>query len=185
METREKNQIVMDRWSKLLLGAVTLVIIGSVVVSFLRFVVFRDYLIETQVDCDPSVESCFVWECDPLSEEDGEACSGNPDEDTWYYKVIRKNAMNIPVCDPNIEECEPLSCAPGEPECEYSLCEEGNEDGVRCSTADDAAIEVMSDGEEVIVEQDAEDILAEGVDSQSFSPSMDAVVSSDGPVSDK
>jgi hypothetical protein len=135
METKkEEGDIVsMDRNSKILLAVFGLAIILSIAASFYRFVVIRDYIIEAQIDCDPVAEACFVWKCDPESEEEGVMCAGNPEEDMWYYKVIRKNAANIPVCDSYSEECEPISCMEGEAECEYVLCEENNEDGVACS----------------------------------------------------
>jgi len=133
MKTEEENSMVTDRRSKILFAVLAIAIVGLAAASFVRFIVLRDYIIETQVDCDPSLEACFMWECDPESEEDGEMCTGNPEEDTWYYKIIRKNAMNIPICNSAADECEPITCIKGELECEYILCEENNEGGVLCS----------------------------------------------------
>lgn len=81
--------------------------------------VLHDYLVQAEVDCDPSLESCFVWECDTEEDE----CTGNPDEDTWYYKIAYRNAKNIPACNTEDETCEPFVCPEeGEAECSEVLC---------------------------------------------------------------
>lgn len=104
-----------------------LLILASVGATYWRIMVEKDYVIEAQTDCDPYVDECFVWECDPESDVEGEACTGDPETDSWYFQVIRRNASNVPLCDPNTdEECEALVCAEDEPECEYEFCTEEN-----------------------------------------------------------
>lgn len=129
--------------SKILFIVFGLAVILSGSASFYRYIVARDYIIEAQVDCDPATEACFVTECDPESTDAETMCTGAPTEDTSFYKIIRKNAMNIPACDSSQEECAPLACAEDERDCEYTFCEEGNADGVRCSTAEDAVAQVV------------------------------------------
>lgn len=116
----------MDKKSKIFFSVLILLIAGSVAVTYWRIMIKKDYVIEAQTDCDPYMEKCFVWECDPQSDVEGEACVGDADMDMWYFQVIRRNAGNIPLCDPNDEECEALVCAENEPECEYVFCTEEN-----------------------------------------------------------
>lgn len=104
---------------KFFLAFFVVLIVISVGATFFRIYLKKDYQIISQTDCDPSAEKCFVHICDP--ETDGE-CKGNPEEDTFYYKIISKNASQIPNCDPNSEECAPLACEEGEDDCEITLC---------------------------------------------------------------
>ena len=109
----------MDRKSKILFGVFVALIVLSVSASFYKFMVLQDYLVEAQVDCDPSVESCFVWECDATAEE----CTGNPEEDIWYFKLAFRNAKNIPLCEPLSDTCQQFECpAEGEVQCTEILC---------------------------------------------------------------
>lgn len=102
----------------MLLWIFGLLIAASVGVTFWRIMIKKDYIIEAEADCDPTLETCFVYECDPEAEE----CTGDPTEDISYYKILRRNAANIPLCDPVDENCEALTCPEGEAECEMVLC---------------------------------------------------------------
>jgi hypothetical protein len=120
----------MDRKSSILLIIFFLVLAGSVGATYYRVAIARDYAIIGQIDCDPTTEKCFIYECDPETEE----CTGDPEEDTWYYKKINRKAFNIPLCDPNDENCEALVCLEGEEDCEEILCREQTmEEGDVCS----------------------------------------------------
>lgn len=117
----------MDKKSKIFFAIMGLLILASVGATYWRIMVKKDYLIEAQTDCDPYVDQCFIWECDPESDVEGEACTGDPETDApWYFQVIRRNASNVPLCDPNDEECDALVCGENEPECEYEFCTEEN-----------------------------------------------------------
>ena len=138
METETKKErdftIKLDRKSKILFLILGIIIIGSVAVTFWRCIVKRDYIIQVQIDCDPETEKCFVWKCDPKSGEEGKSCTGNPDEDIWYYKTIRRNAKNIPDCDPKDENCTAYICGEDEKDCGYELCTPENvPDGEECN----------------------------------------------------
>lgn len=120
----------MDKKSKIFFLVFFLFLAGSVFATYYRVVIARDYVIMGQTDCDPTTENCFIYECDP---EAGE-CTGIPEEDTWYYKKVSRKAANIPLCDPNDENCEALVCGEGEEECEEILCsEETMAEGDICS----------------------------------------------------
>lgn len=149
----------MDKKNKIFFIVVFLLLIGSVGATYWRIMIKKDYMIEAQVDCDPETEACFVWECDPESIEEGEACTGDPESDIWYYKIVRKNASNIPLCDPQTDEnCNPLICEEGEEECEEVLCDEETklEQEVECN--DPVQYLLNNPVEEDEEEEDAEDI---------------------------
>ena len=109
----------MDKKSKIFFLVFFLLIVGSIGVTYYRYVVVRDYMIQAEAPCDPYTEQCFVYTCDPVAEE----CSGDPAEDTSYYKMITRNAKNIPLCDPNDEDCDALTCPEGEADCILTLCD--------------------------------------------------------------
>lgn len=128
----------MDK-NKLFFIVFGLLIIGSVSASYYRFMIAKNYIIEAEKECDPYSEACFVYVCDP---EAGEECTGDPEEDTWYYKLIRRKAKNIPLCDPNDENCDVLTCQEGEEECEETLCNDAvlSEMGEETGTCTDPVI---------------------------------------------
>ena len=111
----------MDRKSKIFFIVLAVMVALSIVVSYFKFMVFRDYIVEAQANCDPATEACFVHECDSTA---GETCSGKPEEDTSYYKLIKRSAKNIPTCDPAADGCAAYVCPAGEAGCEISLCSE-------------------------------------------------------------
>lgn len=114
----------MDKKSKILLAVFFLLIVGSVAFTYYRIMIKKDYLISSQVDCDPYAEKCFIWNCDPESDVEGEACIGDPEMDIWYYKIVERNASRIPLCDPEVDEdCEPFLCEAEESECGETLCD--------------------------------------------------------------
>jgi hypothetical protein len=113
---------MMGKGSKILLVAFVFLIVLAVSASYYKFVVLRDFVIEAQVDCDPTSESCFVWECDPGIEDE---CTGIEEDDTWYYKIAHRNAKNIPLCNTDDETCLPFTCPDeGEAQCDEILCSE-------------------------------------------------------------
>jgi hypothetical protein len=119
----EPQEAKLDWKSKILFAFVGILIIGSVAATYWRIVVKRDYIIQAQIDCDPETENCFVWKCDPSSTVEGEACTGDPENDVWYYKILRRNANNIPLCDPDKDEnCTAYVCDSDEKDCSEELC---------------------------------------------------------------
>jgi len=129
METDENKQdieIKLDRKSKIFFLIFAILILVSVGVTYYRYMVKRDYIIQAQIDCDPTTENCFIWKCDPNSMVEGEECTGVPDKDIWYYKVLHRNAKNIPNCDPKDESCTAYVCGDGEKDCADVLCAPAN-----------------------------------------------------------
>lgn len=156
----------MDKNSKILLWVFAVLLVGSVAVTFWRIMIRRDYIIEAQVDCDPYTEACFVWECDPASTVEGEACVGDPESDVWYFKVAKRNAGRIPLCDPNTDEnCQPMLCEEDEMECEEILCTEDQLEAQYASSCVDPVVFTAENPieEEAAVESSAEETeCAEG-----------------------
>lgn len=121
----------MERSSRVFFLVISVLIAGSVVVTYYRFFVARDYLVQAQADCDPYTEACFVYVCDPLEEE---GCTGDLLEDTSYHKLIDRLARNVPLCEADEETCIVLPCATDETECSYTLCDAKTvEEGEVCS----------------------------------------------------
>lgn len=110
----------METKDKLFFWVFGLVLLLSVGFAFLKYVVFLDYVVMAEIDCDPAVESCFVYRCNPKEEE----CTGDMEEDTWYYKIISKKAYNFPDCDPAEDENCVIECGAEEKKCEITLCED-------------------------------------------------------------
>lgn len=147
----------MDRKSKILLGVFSLAIILSIGATYWRIMVKRDFVVEMQVDCDPASEVCFVGECDPEVEQ----CTGDPEQDTYYYKMLSKKAANMPSCDLETGECPTPKCEMGEEDCEETLCsEELLEEGQSCSDPADFIAE--EEDEEAVCEGEAEEECLEG-----------------------
>lgn len=112
----------MDTKTKIFWWTMGILILASFGATFYRYMIKKDYIVQAQADCDPYTEACFVWECDPESEEEGEMCTGDSEEDIWYFKIINKNASQIVSCDANDEDCDALVCAQNEPDCEFVFC---------------------------------------------------------------
>jgi len=153
----------MDKKSKLLIAIVTLLILISILITFWRIMIQRDYIIENQIDCDPYTEKCFIWECDPASTVEGEACTGDPEMDIWYYAVAQRKAANIPFCNPEEDEnCVPFECLEGEKDCSVTFCDETTkeEQGVECSDPVQYSLDNPEEEEEC-AEDDEECLAAE------------------------
>lgn len=155
----------MDKKSKILIGVFVLLIVASVGVTYWRIMIKKDYVILAQADCDPYLEKCFVWECDPESTEEGEACTGDPEEDIWYYQNIRRQAFNIPLCDPNEETCEALTCPEGEADCAMEFCTPENvPEGETCNDPVEYTLANPPEEEECDPELDEECVVEEECD---------------------
>jgi len=113
---KDKKTIILNRVFYFILF---FAIISSAFLTYTRIVVNKDYQISAEVSCDPTLEQCFEWKCDPVEDS---TCPENPDERISYYKIISKRASNIAQCESTIEKngCnEELSCVEGETSCFY------------------------------------------------------------------
>lgn len=153
----------MDKKSKIFLAVFLLLIVGAVGVTYWRIYIQKDYIIQNQIDCDPTVDACFVWQCDPASTVEGEACTGDPDKDTWYYQIAERKAKMIPTCDPNDENCLPFECSEGEKDCSVTFCDDKNkaEQKVECNDPVQYNIDNPAEEESTCEEGDEECLAAE------------------------
>ncbi len=99
--------------SHILALCATVLVIGSISISFYKYVILKDYHIYMEVPCNPVAESCFVYTCDSEIDDD---CTY--EENQTYYKFISKKAYLMPGCDPNDVGCEYPTCENDE------VCEE-------------------------------------------------------------
>jgi hypothetical protein len=188
MEEAEKNtpEITLDSKSKVFFVVLGLLIAGSVAVTCYKYMVKRDYIIQAATDCDPESETCFVWECDPESLVEGEACTGVPDNDIWYYKNIERKANQMPLCDPNDENCDALACEENNPDCQEILCNEENvPEGETCNNPEQYKIDnPPEEDSEECAPDDEECLLAQeecAPDDQECLDAQDSECTSDDP----
>lgn len=152
----------MDTKSKVLLWSLGVLLVLSISGAYYKFMVLNDYLVEMQIDCDPSAESCFVWVCDETVPDE---CTGDPEEDTWYYKYFYRNASNLPLCDPAEESCDAFVCFVGEASCGEVTCTDDSLSlyGLEqeCTDPDSFQDPFIEEAEETIIEEE-EALIEEG-----------------------
>ena len=123
----------MDRKTKIFFGVFFGLIVLTIVVTFCKFFVLKDYYIQAQADCDPAKEACFVTTCDPSQDD---TCPKDPAEETSYTKIVQKKASEVPLCDPNDKNCDAMACNPGM-DCKVIYCDKDTvEDGETCNDPD-------------------------------------------------
>ncbi len=153
----------MDKKSRIFFIIFFSVIALAIGMAYCKYFIIRDYYIQAEADCDPETENCFVYVCDPESDEE---CPEAEDERTSYYKLISKKAYLIPSCDPNDEECNALECLPGQ-DCKEILCDETNvPEGEECNdpekyieengTSDEEDADIEEGDEEEAEEEDGD-----------------------------
>ncbi len=99
-----------------------LVIVLVAGMRYYDYVVKKNFLFDVAVECDPSSETCFVWDCDV----------NDPECDSTPYKKVEILAQNSPKC---LEEhsCENFSCD-GLEECSVTTCsDETLDEGEVCT----------------------------------------------------
>jgi hypothetical protein len=109
----------MDKKSKILFIIFFAAIFISVIFTFYRIFILKDYYIRMEMSCDPAEEKCFVRTCDPDSDSE---CPADVNERTDYYKIIEKKAIAIPDCKSENNECPEINCI-GDSDCLEILCD--------------------------------------------------------------
>lgn len=116
----DRKTVIANRIFYIILA---LLLIGSVVTTFVKIVIMKNYQIVAETSCDPAVEACYAYE----------------DEETelYFYKLISKKASDIVACEATEEKLgcdEELSCTEGEENCSYTYCDPENlEEGQMCA----------------------------------------------------
>ncbi|MDD3437365.1 MAG: hypothetical protein PHC64_09475 [Candidatus Gastranaerophilales bacterium] len=111
--------------------------ISAVTISYYKYFIVKDFLVQAETECDPTEERCFIWVCDPAEED----CTGDPEEDTWYYKYIMKKAYLLPDCDIFYDEDCPSPVCNEFEDCEEIFCEDDNEEEIECTNPDTFILE--------------------------------------------
>jgi hypothetical protein len=186
----------MDKKSKIFLAVFFFLIIASIGVTFWRIMLKKDYVIQAQTDCDPTIDKCFIWQCDPESTVEGETCTGDPETDIWYYQIAKRNASKIPLCDPNTDEnCDPWTCEEGEKDCSVTFCDETTkvEQGVECNdpvqynidnpAEEESAIDCEEGDEECLAAEEEASACEEG-DEECLAAEEEEVTTNEGDATD-
>ena len=123
----------MDKKSKIFFFVFFCLAFAMSVVSFYKYYIKKDFYIKAETECDPIKEKCFVYACDPSSDEN---CPENESERTSYYKYVEKKAFAIQSeegSELDAEEGSALTCKPNE-DCKEILCDETTlEEGIECN----------------------------------------------------
>ena len=133
----------MNKNPAYLLAFIALVIIAIIGYRYNQYIVHKNFYIDVNTQCDPSVESCFAWDCDP---EEDEECDNTP------YKKVSILSSDAPKC---LEEhsCENFTCDSNVELCEIVYCSESVlDEGEICATADEEIPEEQLE-EEIIENQ--------------------------------
>jgi len=103
----------------LALALVPLVLVAAAM-SYHRFMVQEDYIVQYEGTCDPAVENCYV------------ACEDEECTSVYYYTLVQKYAADVYAqCGPDITDCEAASiCVPDDQLCSIEACELSEEDCV-------------------------------------------------------
>ena len=130
--------------AKLLTLLFALALIGAIGWNYATFFVNRDYVVYSEIACDPTIDSCFSWVC---TEGDTE-CDDSP------YKKIELRASSLPLCDGyTSEDCPEPACAPKDEECVVTYCQvETRAPGEVCVESDNAAPLEENDAAEAVKE---------------------------------
>jgi hypothetical protein len=93
----------------ILIPAIT--IVG--VISYYRFIVNKDYIVEYEGVCDPEIQQCFV------------GCEDDECTEQYYYSDMHKYAPDLYAeCGEDITDCETASmCLPSDRECSITYCD--------------------------------------------------------------
>jgi len=95
-----------------------IIIIGTI--SYYRFIVNHDYIVEYEGVCDPYTEECFV------------GCEDEECTQEYYYSNMHKYASDLYTqCGKDITDCEAASmCLPNDQECSIIYCNENTKDNI-------------------------------------------------------
>lgn len=101
----------MDKKSKIFFIIFFFLVLLAVGASFYKYFILKDYYIKAEVECDPEQEKCFMIEDETT---------------TSYYKIIKKKARDISLCEADSADCPALACQAGE-DCQEIFCDQATE----------------------------------------------------------
>lgn len=112
----------MNKLSKYFFIAIALILLCIVGYRYYDYVYKGNFPLEVNAVCNPSIEKCFVSDCDPANDEN---C------DTAPYKKVEISKNEAPIC---LEEhsCKTFSCS-GLSNCAITYCSSDTlSDGEKC-----------------------------------------------------
>lgn len=112
----------MEKNSKIVIMVVLFFVLVVLFLTYYKIFISKNYEISFEVSCDPEKESCFIYECDPITEGD---CSDQPVD---YYKLIERKAFDIEKCSDGDVDC--LSCKENEINCSVVLCDPNSSENI-------------------------------------------------------
>ncbi|HAS80437.1 MAG: hypothetical protein UR25_C0005G0065 [Candidatus Nomurabacteria bacterium GW2011_GWE1_32_28] len=123
----------------------TPLIIIICVISYFRFMVYRDYIVEYEGVCDPLVDKCFI------------GCEDDACTTEYYYTLIQKYAHDLyKECGNDVTDCEEANiCLPDDRECSIVYCDV-EVDGALCSIPTNGLDNLQND---INVDVGEEDLL--------------------------
>jgi hypothetical protein len=88
-----------------------IIIVG--IISYNRFIIERNYIVEYEGVCDPFLEECFI------GHEDDEY------ENEYYYSYVHKYAYDLyKQCGKDITDCQSANmCLPEDKDCYIDYCD--------------------------------------------------------------
>jgi len=114
----------MDKKTKTIFKIGLVLILLTIVITYYNIFIRHNYFVDIEVSCDPSLEFCFVGDCDSSVDD---TCINNK----YSYKLIEKKAYSAMQCQEGDEDC--LSCKENETKCKVINCDPKNNDEI-CTT---------------------------------------------------
>lgn len=84
----------MDRKSKIFIFVFIICILSAITISWYKFFILKDYIIKTEVPCNPNIESCLSKVCDPAQDN---SCPEDVTSRVDYYKIIEEKAYDVSI----------------------------------------------------------------------------------------
>lgn len=138
------DQIQNTKRQRLVVVLFSLLIVVIFIVTWARVYVRGDYMLSSEVECDPAEESCFVRLC----EED---C--DPEAMQEFYKIRTLAANYASTCNPTVETCPDLLCS-DIPTCVEELCTEENvHEGEWCNDPESYRASLSNSNESETIEE--------------------------------
>jgi hypothetical protein len=87
---------------------------------FQKLILRSEFNVILATSCNPELESCFIRECDPETEN----CPSGDDGDILYYKITHTRAYKIKDCVEEDSLCAMFACAQNDTKCRVEYCKE-------------------------------------------------------------
>ncbi len=108
----QKNSVYAHIFNHAFFYILAVLFVVVSIVSYHRFVIKNDYIVEYEGSCDPSLEKCFI------------GCEDDACAKEYYFTEVRKYAPDLfNECGKDITECEDANrCLSNDRDCVISHC---------------------------------------------------------------